>query len=154
MVLVSIPVCLLLLSVLLASDPYFTLSGLIVICIYLLLRCLLPDMFGSLFSVVIILSLFNSRMLIYIFLFISIIVISYNLFGTVCHIRGRFYLLGWPQPLGFSQLSLNLSCSFAIAQVSILLTIWMASWPWFILSRQVRGLAHFVLFIGLHWITY
>ena len=27
----------------------------------------------------------------------------YNLFGAICHISGQFYLLGWPQPLGFSQ---------------------------------------------------
>ena len=44
-------------------------------------------------------------------------------FGTICHISGRFYLLVWPQPLGFSQASLNLSCPFAIARVSILLSI-------------------------------
>ena len=33
---------------------------------------------------------------------VSIIIISYNLFGTICLISGRFYLLGWPQPLVFS----------------------------------------------------
>ena len=33
----------------------------------------------------------------------------------------------------------NLFCSFAIANVCILLSIWMTSWSLFALSRQVRG---------------
>ena len=90
------------------------------------------------------------RMLIYIFLWLSIIIIFYALFGTICHISGRFYLLGWPQSLEFSQPSLKLSCSFAIARVSILLSIWMTSWSWFTLSRQVRGLTHFCV---PYWFT-
>ena len=118
---VSIPVCLLFLSILVVSGPYLTLSCLIVICISLLFRCLLSDMSGNLFSVVILLSPLISRMLIYIFLLLSVIVIFYDLFGTLCHICGRFYLLGLLQPLGFSQPSLNLSCSLAITRVSILL---------------------------------
>ena len=72
---------------------------------------------------VIMLSPLTTWMLIYIFLLLIIIIIFYNLFGTICHITGRFYLLGWLQPLGFSQPSLNLSCSFANARVSILLSI-------------------------------
>ena len=54
----------------------------------------------------------------------------YYLFGTTYLISGRFYLLGCPQPLGFSQPSLNLFCSFAIAKVSILSSIWMTSLCW------------------------
>ena len=142
-VLVSIPVCLLFLSILLASGPYLTLSNLIVICIYLILRCLLSNMCGSLFSMVIMLSPLISRMLIYIFLLLSIIIICYDLFCPIHHISGRFYILGCPQPLGFLQPSLNLSCSFAIARGSVLLSIWMTSWSWFSLSWQVRGLTHF-----------
>ena len=46
----------------------------------------------------------------------------------ICLISGRLYLFGWPQPLRFSQPSLNLFCSFAIARVSILLSLWMMSW--------------------------
>ena len=65
-------------------------------------RCQLLDMFGSLFSMVIMLSPLICRMLIYIFLLLSIIIISCNLFGTMCLIIGRFYPLGWAQPLGFS----------------------------------------------------
>ena len=101
-VLVSIPMCLLFLSILVASAPYFTLSSLFIICIYLL-GGLLSDMSSILFSVVIMLSPLVSRMLIYIFLLFSIIIAFYYLFGTICLISGRFYLLGWPQPLGFSQ---------------------------------------------------
>ena len=141
-VLVCIPAYLCFLTILVVFGPYFTLNGLIVICIYLILRCLLSDMCGSLFTMVIILSPFIYRMLIYILLLLSIIIICYNLFGTTCLISGRFYLFGWPQPLGFSQPSLNLSSSFAIVRVSILLSIWMTSWSWFTLSRQVRWTAH------------
>ena len=36
----------------------------------------------------------------------------------------------------------------------ILLSIWMTSWSWFALSGHVRGLTHFVFFIGLPWIAY
>ena len=100
-VLVSILACLWFLSILVASGPYLTFSILIIICIYLLLRCQLSDMYGSLFSMVIMLSPLIYRMLIYIFLLLSISVVSYDLFSIMCLISGRFYLLGWPQPLGF-----------------------------------------------------
>ena len=136
-VLVSILACLLFLSILVASGPYLTLSGLIIICIYHLLRCILSDICGSLFNMLIMLSRLIYRMLIYIFQLLSIIIISYDLFGTTCLILGRFYLLGWPQPL------LNLFCSCVIARVSVLLSISMTSWSWFALSGQVRGLANF-----------
>ena len=67
--------CLLSLSILVASSPYLTLSSLIIICIYLLLRCLLSDMSGSLFIMVIMLSPLISRMLIYKFPLFNIIVV-------------------------------------------------------------------------------
>ena len=118
--LVSIPACLWFLSILVASGPYLTLRGLIIM--------LFPLIY---------------RMLIDIFLLLSIIIISYHLFGTTGFISGRFYLLGWPQSLGLSQPSLNLSCSFVITRVSVLLSILMTSWSWFVLSGQVRGLTHF-----------
>ena len=54
-----------------------------------------------------------------IFLLLSIIIFN-DLLGTVHHISRKFYLLGWPQPLGFSWPSLNLSCFFAITRVSVL----------------------------------
>ena len=72
---ISITVCLLFLSILVGFSPYFTLSGLITSCIYLLLRYVLSDKSDSLFSMVIMLSPFISRMLIYIFLLLSIIII-------------------------------------------------------------------------------
>ena len=100
-------------------------------------------MSGSLFSMVIMLSPLISRMLIYIFPLLSIIIVFYDLFGTILPYEWKVLPLAWPQPLGFSQPSLNLSCSFAITRVSILLSIWMTSWSWFILSGQVRGLTHF-----------
>ena len=115
--LVSIIACLWFLSILVASHQYLTWSVLIIICIHLLLRCQVWDMFGSLFSMVIMLSPLIYRMLIFIFLLLSIIVISYDLFSTVCLITGRFYQLGWPQLCGFSQPSLKLFCYFAITRV-------------------------------------
>ena len=70
---------LLFLSILVVSSPYLTLSGLIVICISLLLRCLLSDMFSNLFSMVIMLSSLISRMLVYIFLLLSAIIIFFTI---------------------------------------------------------------------------
>ena len=85
-----------------------TCGSLIIICIYFLLRCLLSNMHSNLFSKVIMLSPLIYRMLIYIFLLISIIIVSYNLFGTTCLLSRRFYLLDWPWHLGFSQSPLNI----------------------------------------------
>ena len=94
------------------------------------------------------------RMLIYMFPLLSIIAGFYILFGVMCLISGGFYLLGLPQPLGFSHPSLNLFCSFAIAKICILSSIWMISWSLFTLSRQVRGHACFLcsllVCLGLH----
>ena len=58
-------------------------------------------MYSNLFNVVIMLSPLISRMPIYIFLLLRIIIIFYYLFGKIHHISGKFYLLGWPQSLGF-----------------------------------------------------
>ena len=49
--LVSIPVCLLFISILVASSPYLSFSSLIAIWIYLLLKCVLSDISGSLFTI-------------------------------------------------------------------------------------------------------
>ena len=106
-------------------------------------------MSSNLFSIVILLCPLISRMLIYIFVLLSIIIIIfYDLFGAICHISGEFYLLGWPQPLWISQPSLNLSCSFAIKIVCVLLSIWMISWSLFTLRGKVGGLTHFYV---LYW---
>ena len=79
------------LSILMVTDPYITLSNWIIICIYILLGCLLWDMSDSLFSMVIMLSPLTSRMLIYIFLLLSVIIHFCNLFGTICPISGMFF---------------------------------------------------------------
>ena len=89
-----------------------------------------------------------SRMLNYIFLLLSIIIIFLWFVLQNMPYSGKLYLLGWPQPPGFSLPSLNLSCSHAVTRVSILLSVWMISWSWFALSRQVRGLFHFCV---LYW---
>ena len=108
--------------------PVLNLKHFIIICRYLLLRCQLLNMHGSLSSAVIMLFPLIYRMLVYIFLLLSIIVISCVLFGIMCLISGSFYLLGLPQPLGFLLPSPNLFCSFAITRVCIFLSIWMTSW--------------------------
>ena len=61
---------------------------------------ILVAMFGSLSSMVIMLFPLIYRMLIYIFLLLSIIVFSCVLFDIMFLISGRSCLLGWPQPLG------------------------------------------------------
>ena len=81
-VLVSISVCLLFLSILVVSGSCLSLSSLIIICTSLLLRYLLSDMSSNLLSMVIMLSLLISRMLIDIFLLLSIII-----FFTICLAR-------------------------------------------------------------------
>ena len=83
------------------------------------------------------------RMLIYMFPLLSIIASFYILFGVLCLISGGFCLLDLPQPLGFSHPSQNLFCSFAIAKVCILSSIWMIFWSLFALSGQVKGYACF-----------
>ena len=83
------------------------------------------------------------RMLIYMFPLLSIIIVSYILFGRMYLFSRRFCLLGLPQPLGFLCSSPNLFCSFAITKVCILLSIWMTSWSLFALRWQVRGLTCF-----------
>ena len=142
--------CLLFLSIQVVFSPYLTLSGLIIIGTSLLLGCLLSDTYSILFNVVIMLSSLLSRMLIYILLLLSIMVTFYNLFGKVHHISVKFYPLSWPQPLGFSLPSLNLSCSFVNTKVSILLFTLMISWSWFTLSGQAGGHFHFCV---LYWFT-
>ena len=85
---------------------------------------------------------------------LSIIVIFDILFGIMCLISGRFYLLGLPQPLGFLHPSQNLFCSFAITKVCILLYIWMTSWS-LVHSNLAGKSAHLFLcsllfHLGLH----
>ena len=79
----------------------------------------------------------------YMFPLLSIIAGFYIFFGVMCLISGGFYLLDLPQPLGFSHPSLNLFCSFAIAKVCVLSSIWMIAWSSFALSGQVKGHACF-----------
>ena len=117
LVLISIPVSLLFPSHTGGLWPILNLKQFICYKQSLLLRYILPDMHSNLFDVVIMLSPWISRMLINIFLLLSIITLFYNLFGKICQISGMFYFLGWPQPFGFSWTPLNLYCSFAIIKV-------------------------------------
>ena len=87
-VLLSILACLWFLSILMASSPYLTWNVLIIICMFILLRCQLSDMSDSLFSMVLMFSPLIYRMLIYIFLLLSIIINSYDFFCTMCLISG------------------------------------------------------------------
>ena len=125
------------------SNPYSILSILIVICTFLLLRCQLLKLYGSLSSRVIMPFPLIFRMLIYMFPLLSIIAGFYVLFGIMCLISGGFYLLYLPQPLGFSHPSLNPFYSFAVTKVCVLSSIWMISWSLFALSGQVKGHACF-----------
>ena len=152
-VLVSILVYLWFLSIQVASSPSLTWGILIVICIYLLLRCQLSDMYGSLFSMVIMLSPFIYRMHIYIFLLLSIIIIYYVLFGKMCLINGGFYLLGRPQTLCFHPLTkpILLLCHHKGFCIAIYLDDFLVLVP----SRQAGKRAHSFLWsllvrFGLH----
>ena len=92
------------------------------------------------------------RMLIYIFLLLSINIAFYGLFGTTYLITGRFCLLGWPQLLEFSPHLLNPCCCFAIARVCMSFS-WMMDW--FVLTpsmlaRQLQLSYAPLFFLGLH----
>ena len=106
-------------------------------------------MSGSLFSVVIMLSTLISRMPIYVFLLLSIIVIFLQFVWHNAPYQWKVLPFGLATALRFSQPSLNLSCSFATERVSVL-SIWITSLCWFTLSRQARGLTHFCV---LYWFT-
>ena len=146
--LVSILACLCFLSILGVSGPYLTLSGLTIICLYLLLRCLLSDMCYSLFGMVIRLSPLIYRMVIYIFLLLRIIIVSYNIFDShALSVEGLTFWAG-------NSTHQTYFVPFAIARISILLSIWMTSWSWFTLSRLVGGahsfLCSLLVCLGLH----
>ena len=124
--------------------------NLIIICIYLLLRCLLLDRSGSLYSVVIMLFPLIYKMLIYIFLLLSMIIISYILFGIMYLINGRFYLLGWPQPLGFL-LPPTRPILFLCHCKGLCIVIYLDDILVLVaLSRQVRGHALFLCSLSVH----
>ena len=133
-VLVSILACLWFLSVLVASGPYLTLSSLIIICMYFLLRCLLSDMLAAYSAWYYAFSIDLQDA------YLHVPTVEhhhyfFDLFRSTNLLSGRFCLLGWPQPLKFSQPSLNTFVPFSIARVPILLSFWMTSWSWFSLSR-------------------
>ena len=90
-------------------------------------KILLSDRNGNLFNKVIKLFLLISRMLIYIFLLLSITVTCYILFDNTNLISGRFCHLSWLQMLGFSLHLANKCCSFGDAMIFVLLLIWIKS---------------------------
>ena len=95
-----------------------------------------------------------SRVLICTFLFLSITIIIYILFGKINLTSRKFCHLHWPQPLGFSPNFLNLYCSFGDARMFVSLYIWTISWSWFALSVWARGHSCFILPIGLSWVKH
>ena len=109
-------------------------------------------MYGSLSSMVNMPLPLIYRMFIDMFPLLSITVTFYILFGIMCLISGRFYLLGLPLPPGFLHPSPNLFCSFAITKVCVLLSIWMTSWSLFPLSGQERGHACFCVPCWSIWV--
>ena len=129
------------LSVLGAFNPYSILSVLIVICTFLLLRCQLLKLYGSLSSRVIMPFPLIFRMLIYMFPLLSIIAGFFFVWHNVPY-QWRVLPFGLATaPRVFT--SLNPFYSFAVAKVCILSSIWMISWSLFALSRQVKGHACF-----------
>ena len=105
------------------------------------------------------------RMLIYIFILLSIIIVSYILLHIMCFISGRLYLLGWPQPLAFLWPSPNLFCSFATAWVLVhskqagkrehlfLCSLLVCLGLYINFSKSDLGLSQTFCFLGLCWDT-
>ena len=111
-------------------------------------------MYGSLSSMVIMPFSLIYWMLIYMFPFLSIIGSSCILFGIMCLISGRFYLLVLPQPLGYLCLSpkpILFLCHYKGLHIVIYL---MTSWYLFALNRWERGahsfLCSLLVHLGLH----
>ena len=77
-VLVLISVCLFFIRILVVSGPHFTFNSSVIISTSLLLRCLLSDMYISLFSMVIMLFPLIARVLIYVFLLLGIFISFYE----------------------------------------------------------------------------
>ena len=105
-----------------------------------ILKCLLSDMCGPLFSMVIMLSSLIYRMLIYIFLLLSITVIFYDLFVTTCFISGSFTFGLAIAHKVFTALTKPI---MFFCHHKGLLSIRITSWSWFALSGQARGLICF-----------
>ena len=78
------------LSVKVAYIPYSTSSNLIAMYTFLLLRYLLLDRVGYFFNKDIMLFVLISRILIDVFLLLSLTITFYGLFGKISCIKGRF----------------------------------------------------------------
>ena len=110
-------------------------------------------MYDSLFSVMIMLSPLIYRMLIYLFLLLSIIIVSYDLFGTMCLISRMFYHLGWPKPLRFFTALTKPFCSFAIQGFCII--IYLDDILVLVCSKWVGKRAHcFLCFLLVQLVLY
>ena len=105
--------------VLVVYDLYPTLCSLIAICKYLFLLHTLSDIHSNLLNKVIMSFLLISKMLIYIFLLLSVKVIIYILFGNTSLVSGQFCHLGWLMLLEFSIHLLNLYSSFTDTEVFV-----------------------------------
>ena len=99
---------------------YSTLSNLIALNMYLLLRCLPLDRYCTLFKKVIMLFLLISVMLIYLFLLLSITIIFYALFDNSNHFSGIYCHLGFTTSPRVSLHLLNSYYSFAAVRFVIL----------------------------------
>ena len=155
MVLVSIPMCLWFVSIQVVYDLLLILTGLIATCTYLLLRCLLLNRYGNLFSKVIILSPFISRLLTKIFLLLGIVVIFCDFFWQKKCYQLKVLLLGFATtPRVFT--SLPKSILFLCHCSSLCTVIYLFGWcpgPGSLLACRQRGmicLCSLLAHIGLH----
>ena len=88
-----------------------------------------------------------SRMLVFIFLLLSITIIFYISFGKMNLISGKFIFQLAQTPKAFTSLT-YLYCFFVNTRVFLLLYIWMISWFWLILHVWARG---HILFGASDW---
>ena len=148
MLLVSIPACLLFLSIQVVYKIFSGSSNLIATCIYLLFGCWLLNRYGNLFNKVIMLCVLILIMLTYIFILLSIIFFPFffffffflsNLFGKRNLNNGRYCHLVLLQLLGFSLPLLNHIVSWPSQGF---LYHYLFGWypgPGWLLSMQARG---------------
>ena len=130
------------------------LSNIITICTYLLLRCLLSDRCGTLFNGEISLFLLISRMLIYMFILLSITITFYGLFGNTNLVSGRFCHFGWLWALGFSTHSLTPSVPLLSQGFVIYYLLGLYNGSYSLQACWQESSNFLVLSFGLSWITY
>ena len=134
------------LSLQVAYVPSSTLSTLITIYEYLLLKCLPSNRYSFLFSEEIMLFLLISGMLTYIFLLLHITITFYGLLGNTSLIRGRFFHRVFT--------TLAEAILFLCYNKVLCVIIYLYSGPYLLPAGWQKSVIFLVFSFGSSWFTY